>query len=46
MALVGDIATTTGIMIVTVAEADVTPSSVAVAVTVTWAGFGTVPGAV
>ena len=46
MALVGDIPTTTGTMIVTVAEAAVSPSSLAVAVTVTCAGLGTVPGAI
>jgi hypothetical protein len=46
ISLVGDIVTATGTMMVTVAEAFVSPSVIAVAVTVTCAGLGTVLGAV
>lgn len=46
IAVVGETVTWMGMMIVTVAEADVTPSAVDVAVTVTCAGVGTVSGAV
>jgi hypothetical protein len=45
-ALVGDMATVMGERIVTMAEAAVCPSALAVAVTVTCAGLGTMPGAV
>ncbi len=46
MALVGDMVTETGRITVTVAEAAVSPSALAVAVTVTCGGLGTTLGAV
>jgi hypothetical protein len=45
-ALVGEIATTTGAMSVTVAEPDFVLSATEVAFTVTCAGLGMLPGAV
>ena len=46
MVVVGEIVTTTGTIIVTVAFPVVVPSATDVAVTVTWAGLGTLDGAV
>ena len=46
MVCVGDTVTTMGVMIVTTADADVLPSALATALTVTCAGLGTAPGAV